>query len=172
MVRITAVLLLFSMLYYRSGYPQNSPTHHAEVLGSYLYIEETDLSLQWSFRFDRHSVQTGPMFPIFGNHSTILGWNVLYRFYPNKIRPAFDLFFQYQAIPVRRKLFSQSTEKGFSLHQLLGYGFGIRLCKGLYFVHSIMAGLEKGWFKGYRSLTDPSILLSAGIGFDITEHHE
>ncbi|MCD4732036.1 MAG: hypothetical protein K8R74_15625, partial [Bacteroidales bacterium] len=60
-----------------------------------------------------------------------------------------------------------STIRGFSLHNLLGYGFNIYFNDNLFLNHQIAAGIEKSWFGDYGNFTDLSLMIKLGLGIKI-----
>ncbi len=64
-------------------------------------------------------------------------------------------------------MYSNSTVNGFSLHNLLGYGFNIYFNENIFLPHHIAAGVENAWFSDYGNFTDFSLVINLGIGIKI-----
>ncbi len=139
----------------------------SEVAASYNYLEEINLHLTCNFALKRHEPFIGFVFPVSSNHTTNYGINAGYKFYPNKIKQVFDLYFIYLMQANSRNLYSNSTITGFSLHNLLGYGFNIYFTDNLYLTQQIAAGVEKSWFGNQGNFTDLSLIIKLGIGLKI-----
>ena len=139
----------------------------SEAAISYNYLEEFNLYFTGYFTFKKHEPFIGFEFPVSSNHVTNYGINVGYKFYPNKIRQVFDLYFVYLIQADSRNLYSNSTISGFSLHNLMGYGFNIYFNDILFVNHQIAAGIEKSCFGNEGSFTDLSLLIKIGIGLKI-----
>ncbi len=139
----------------------------SEVTASYNYLEEFNIHLTCNFTLKKHEPFIGFLFPISSNHITNYGISTGYKFYPNKFKPVFDLYFIYLMQANSRNLYSNSTIRGFSLHNLLGYGFNIYFNDNLFLNQQIAAGIEKSWFSDYGNFTDLSLMIKLGIGLKI-----
>ena len=134
---------------------------------SYNYLEEFKIHLTCNFAIKKHEPFIGFEFPVSSSHITNYGINSGYKFYPNKFKQVFDLYFIYLIQASSRNLYSNSTVRGFSLHNLLGYGFNVYFNDNLFLNHQIVAGIEKSWFRGYGNFTDMSLMIKLGIGLKI-----
>ncbi|NOX48696.1 MAG: hypothetical protein GXO89_17140 [Chlorobi bacterium] len=134
---------------------------------SYNYLEDLKFHIQFAHTFKRHEPFFGLEFPIGSSPVSNFGFNAGYRFYPNRQKQNFDFFFIYLMQGESRKLYSKSTVNGFSLHNLLGYGFNIYLTDKLFLKHHIVAGVENAWFGNHGKFTDFSLMINFGIGMII-----
>lgn len=114
----------------------------------------------------RHMLSAGPGFPMNKSNPGIYELGCRYRFFMNREKCSVDPFVQYEFLFVRRNEFENSTLKGSSIHNRLGYGFVIFLAPGIFLTHSIGAGLSNAWF-GDRNYTDISLSADVGILFNI-----
>jgi len=150
-----------------SGQQIRSKEIKSEAAASYNYLEEFKIHLSCNFALKKHEPFIGFEFPVSSNHITNYGINTGYKFYPNKFKQVFDLYFIYLMQANSRNLYSNSTIRGFSLHNLLGYGFNIYFNDNLFLNHQIAAGIEKSWFNDHGNFTDLSLMIKLGIGFKI-----
>ena len=134
---------------------------------SYNYLEDIKVHFLFSYTFKRHEPFVGLEFPVSSNHISNFGFNAGYRFFPNKNRQNFDLFFIYLIQGGSRKMYSNSTVNGFSLQNLIGYGFNIYFNNNIYLTHHIAAGVENAWLGEYGKFTDFSLMINLGIGLKI-----
>jgi hypothetical protein len=134
---------------------------------SYNYLEDLKVHFLFLYTIKQHEPFVGLEFPVTREHISNLGFNAGYRFFPNKNRQTFDLFFIYMMQGGSRKMYSNSTVTGFSLHNLLGYGFNIRFNDNIYLTHHIAAGIENSWFGDKGSFSDFSLVINLGIGIKI-----
>ncbi len=134
---------------------------------SYNYLEDLKVHFLFLYTIKRHEPFVGLEFPVTREHISNFGFNAGYRFYPNKSRQNFDLFFLYLLQGESRKMYSNSTVNGFSLHNLLGYGFNIYFNENIFLTHHIAAGVENAWFSDYGNFTDFSLVINLGIGIKI-----
>lgn len=109
----------------------------------------------------------GMEFPINSDPIATYGLNAGYKFFPNRNKQKFDFFFLYLILADSRKLYSTSTVNGFSLHNLVGYGFNISFNEQVYLVHHIAAGIENAWFSDYGNFTDLSLSIGLGVGIKL-----
>lgn len=162
--------MIFILLFtpeFLSGQQIRTKEIKSEAGISYNYLEEFTLHLTGYFGLKKHEPFLGFEFPVSSNHITNYGINIGYKFYPNKSKQAFDLYFVYSMLANSRKMYSNATINGFSLHNLLGYGFNIYINDDLFLNHQILAGIEKSWFSNEGSFTDLSIMIKLGIGIKI-----
>jgi len=164
-VSIFAVLLFVSLL--GIGQNQRNNSYSVETAASYNYLEDLKIHFQFFYATNKHEPFIGIEFPISSSPISNYGFNVGYRFYPNKNRQTFDLYFHYLLQGTSRKLYSNSTINGFSLHNLAGYGFKVYLGNSIFLNHYIAAGIENSWFGEYGSFTDLSLIVNLGIGLKI-----
>jgi len=159
------ILISALVLIYFTGFGQNPGSRYptAEMSFSYDYLEDFQSHFILSYTFNRHEPFIGFQFPINSNPVNNFGGSLGYKFYPNENRPAFDVFFLYMMQANSRKLHSTSTFKGFSLHNLVGYGFNIRLHNLIYLNHHVAAGFEHSWFGGEGNFTDISLQVNLGV---------
>jgi len=134
---------------------------------SYNYLEDPKVHFLFLYTIKQHEPFVGLEFPVTREHISNFGFNAGYRFFPNKNRQTFDLFFIYMMQGSSRKMYSNSTVTGFSLHNLLGYGFNIRFNDNIYLTHHIAAGIENSWFGDKGSFSDFSLVINLGIGIKI-----
>jgi hypothetical protein len=134
---------------------------------SYNYLEDLKFHLQFAYTFKQHEPFLGLEFPVSSNPDSNFGFNAGYKFYPNKQQQKFDFFFIYLMQAESRKLYSNSTINGFSLHNLLGYGFNIYFNESLFLKHHLAAGVENAWFGKHGKFTDFSLMINIGIGLKI-----
>ncbi len=171
MSKILVVVLIFVFLFFDpfSGFGQNqrSNSYGVESSLSYNYLEDLKLHFQFCYSLKKHEPFIGIEFPVNSNPTSNYGFNIGYRFYPNQYMQTFDLYFHYLLEANSRKLYSNSTINGFSLHNLAGYGFKVRLGDSLFLNHYIAVGIENSWFGENGSYTDLGLMASLGIGFKI-----
>lgn len=134
---------------------------------SYNYLEDLKIHFQVFYSVKRHEPFIGMEFPANSNPISSYGFNLGYRFFPNKNRQTFDFFFLYLVEGTSRKLYSNSTINGFSLHNLLGYGFNVYLGETFMLKHFIAGGVENSWFGDNGNFTDLSLMIGLGIGIKI-----
>ena len=127
------------------------------------------LHVFYSYAFKRHEPFIGFEFAVNSNPVSNYGLDLGYRYYPNRDLSGFDLFFTYLMQANSRKLYSNSTTNGFSLHNVAGYGFNVYLTSGLYIKHFLAAGIENSWFGEDGSFSDFSLIISLGIGLRINK---
>ena len=150
-----------------SGQQTRTKEIKSEAAASYNYLEEFNLHLTCNFSLKKHEPFIGFEFTVSSNHITNYGVNSGYKFYPNKFKQVFDLYFIYLMQANSRNLYSNSTIRGFSLHNLLGYGFNIYFNDNLFLNHQIAAGIEKSWFGDYGNFIDLSLMIKLGVGLKI-----
>ncbi len=138
-----------------------------EATVSYNYLEDLKVHFLFLYTIKQHEPFIGVEFPVTREHISNFGFNAGYRFFPNKNRQTFDLFFIYMMQGGSRKMYSNSTVTGFSLHNLLGYGFNIHFNDNIYLTHHIAAGIENSWFGDKGSFSDFSLVINLGIGIKI-----
>ena len=138
-----------------------------EATVSYNYLEDLKVHFLFSYTLKQHEPFIGLEFPANSDNISNFGFNAGYRFFPNKKRQTFDLFFIYLMQGGSRKMYSNSTVTGFSLHNLLGYGFNIHFNDNIYLTHHIAAGIENSWFGDKGSFSDFSLVINLGIGIKI-----
>ncbi|MEZ5199018.1 MAG: hypothetical protein R2764_22345 [Bacteroidales bacterium] len=138
-----------------------------EASASYDYLEDIKLHFLLSYSVKQHMPFVGFEFPISDDPVTNFGFNVGYKFFPNKNKQRFDFFFLYLLQAGSRKLYAASTVNGFSLHNLMGYGFNIHFSDKIYLVHHMAAGIENAWFNDYGSFSDLSLSFNLGFGIKI-----
>ena len=172
--RHKCIILLGGMIYILLCFPglvsgQQIRTQEikTEATASYNYLEEFKIHFTCNFAFKKHEPFIGFEFPVSSNHITNYGVNTGYKFYPNKFKQVFDLYFIYLIQANSRNLYSNSTIRGFSLHNMLGYGFNICFNDNLFLNHQIAAGIEKSWFGDYGNFTDLSLMIKLGVGLKI-----
>jgi hypothetical protein len=134
---------------------------------SYNYLEDLKFHLQFAYTFNQHEPFLGLEFPVSSNPISNFGFNAGYKFYPNKQQQNFDFFFIYLMQAESRKLYSKSTVNGFSLHNLLGYGFNMYFNDRLFLKHHLAAGVENAWFGNHGKFMDFSLMINVGIGLRI-----
>lgn len=150
-----------------------------EVSFSYNYLEDLKLHLLFSLSKKQsladinvprpqHEPFIGLELPLGSENISNFGLNAGYKFYPNKNKQNFDLFFLYLMQAGSRKLYHTSTVNGFSLHNLIGYGFNIYFNNKIFLKHHIAAGIENAWFADYGNFMDFSLVINLGIGMKIT----
>jgi len=150
-----------------------------EVSFSYDYLEDFTMHLLFnlsrkqsiadiSIPRPQHEPFIGLELPIGSASISNFGFNAGYKFYPNKNKQNFDLFFIYLLQAGSRKLYSTSTVNGFSLHNLIGYGFNIYFNDKIFLKHHIAAGIENAWFKDNGNFMDFCLVINLGIGMKIT----
>jgi len=150
-----------------------------EVSFSYDYLEDFTIHLLFnlsrkqsiadiSIPRPQHEPLIGLELPIGSSSISNFGLNAGYKFYPNKNKQNFDLFFIYLLQAGSRKLYSTSTVNGFSLHNLIGYGFNIYFNDKIFLKHYIAAGIENAWFQDNGNFMDFSLVINLGIGMKIT----
>ena len=138
-----------------------------EASVSYNYLEDLKLHILLTLTKKQHEPFIGLEFPVGTGHISNYGLNAGYKFFPNKSRQNFDFFFIYLLQAESRKLYSNSTIDGFSLHNLIGYGFNVYLNDKIYIKHHIAAGIESAWFNDYGNFTDFSLMINLGVGIRI-----
>ncbi|OQX74405.1 MAG: hypothetical protein B6D61_11630 [Bacteroidetes bacterium 4484_249] len=138
-----------------------------EASVSYNYLEDLKLHILFTLTKKQHEPFIGLEFPVGTGHISNYGLNAGYKFFPNKSRQNFDFFFIYLLQAESRKLYSNSTIDGFSLHNLIGYGFNVYLNDKIYIKHHIAAGIESAWFNDYGNFTDFSLMINLGVGIRI-----
>ena len=138
-----------------------------EATASYNYLEDLKVHFLFSYTLKQHEPFIGLEFPVNSDNISNFGFNAGYRFFPNKKRQTFDLFFIYLMQGGSRKMYSNSTSTGFSLHNLIGYGFNIHFSDIIYLTHHIAAGIENSWFGDKGSFSDFSLIINLGIGIRI-----
>ena len=138
-----------------------------EASVSYNYLEDLKLHILFTLTKKQHEPFIGLEFPVGTGHISNYGLNAGYKFFPNKSRQNFDFFFIYLLQAESRKLYSNSTIDGFSLHNLIGYGFNVYLNDKIYIKHHIAAGIESAWFNDYGDFTDFSLMINLGVGIRI-----
>ena len=134
---------------------------------SYNYLEDLKFHVLFSYTLKQHEPFFGLEVPVSSNPVSNFGLNVGYRFYPNKTRQNFDFFFIYLMQAESRKLYSSSTVSGFSLHNLIGYGFNVYFNDKIFLKHHIAAGIENAHFGSRGNFTDFSLMIYLGIGMKI-----
>jgi hypothetical protein len=134
---------------------------------SYNYLEDLKVHFQSFYTIKKHEPFVGMEFPINSNPISNFGFNLGYRFFPNKNRQTFDFYFLYLMEGTSRKLYSHSTVNGFSLHNLLGYGFNIYLSELILLKHFIAGGIENSWFGDNGNFRDLSLIIGLGVGIKI-----
>lgn len=171
MLKILLIVSIFVFLLFDpfSGFGQNqrSNSYGVESSVSYNYLEDLKIHFQFLYSLKKHEPFIGIEFPVNTNPTSNYGFNIGYRFYPNQYRQLFDLYFHYLLQATSRKLYSSSTINGFSLHNLAGYGFKVRLGDSILLNHYLAVGLENSWFGENGSFTDLSLMASLGISFKI-----
>lgn len=138
-----------------------------EASVSYNYLEDLKLHILFTLTKKQHEPFIGLEFPVGTGHISNYGLNAGYKFFPNKSRQNFDFFFIYLLQAESRKLYSNSTIDGFSLHNLIGYGFNVYINDKIYIKHHIAAGIESAWFNDYGNFTDFSLMINLGVGIRI-----
>ena len=164
-IYISFILYLLPLI--NNGQDIRNKTTGFEVSLSYNYLEEFKAHFLFNITKRKHEFFIGPEFPFTGNCCSLFGMDLGYKFYPNKSKSVFDLFFQYRLQAIYRKLYSRSTEKGFSVHNTLGYGFNVFLSNKLFLTHSFGLGIEKSWFRKSGNFTDFSLFIKLGVGINI-----
>lgn len=134
---------------------------------SYNYLEDLKFHVQFARTFKQHEPFFGLELPLSSNPVSNFGFNAGYKFYPNKQQQNFDFFFIYLMQGESRKLYSNSTINGFSLHNLLGYGFNIYFNDRLFLKHYLAAGIENAWFRNHGDFTDFSLMINIGVGLKL-----
>jgi hypothetical protein len=134
---------------------------------SYNYLEDLKIHFQVFYTVKKHEPFIGMEFPINSSPISNYGFNLGYRFYPNKNRQTVDFFFLYLMEGTSRKLYSNSIVNGFSLHNLLGYGLDIYMAENFLLKHFIAAGIENSWYGNEGSFSDLSLIIGLGVGFKI-----
>ena len=171
MSKILVVVLIFVFLFFDpfSGFGQNqrNNSYGVESSLSYNYLEDLKFHFQFCYSLKKHEPFIGIEFPVNSNPTSNYGFNIGYRFYPNQYRQTFDFYFHYLLQANSRKLYSNSTINGFSLHNSAGYGFKVQLGNSIFLNHYIAVGIENSWFGENGSFTDLSLMASLGIGFKI-----
>ncbi|MCD4683285.1 MAG: hypothetical protein K8R86_08400 [Bacteroidales bacterium] len=162
---ILVILLFCPGINFGQSPRQKSSGVEASV--SYDYLEDLKIHFQFFYSFKKHEPFIGIEFPISSDPISNYGLNAGYKFYPNKNRQTFDLYFLYLLQATSRKLYSSSTINGFSLHNLLGYGFNIYIGNTIFVKHYIAAGIENSWFGAQGNFSDLSLIGSLGIGLKI-----
>ncbi|MCD4696829.1 MAG: hypothetical protein K8S16_11385 [Bacteroidales bacterium] len=150
-----------------SGQSMRIKSTGVETCISYNYLEDLKLHFLFTVIKKQHAPFIGLEFPVNSSHISNFGIDIGYKFYPNRNQPKFDVFFLYLMQANSRKLYSTSVTNGFSLHNLIGYGFNIYFNDKIYLKHHIAAGIEKSWFEDYGNFTDLSIIVSFGVGLKI-----
>ncbi len=140
---------------------------NTETSISYNYLEDLKVHFMFLYTVKQHEPFIGLEFPVNSEHISNFGFNAGYRFFPNKNRQTFDLFFIYLIQGNSRKMYSNSTITGFSLHNMLGYGFKIYFNDNICLTHHIAAGIEKSWFGGEGDFYDFSLVINLGINIRI-----
>ncbi len=138
-----------------------------ETSVSYNYLEDLKFHALFSYTFKQHEPFFGLEFPVGSDPVSNFGLNAGYKFYPNKQRQNLDFFFIYLMQAESRKLYSNSTVNGFSLHNLIGYGFNVYFNDRIFLKHHIAAGVESARFGDHGNFTDFSFMISLGIGMKI-----
>jgi hypothetical protein len=109
----------------------------------------------------------GLEFPVSSDPIANYGVTAGYKFFPNRNRQKLDFFFLYVLEADSRKLYSKSTENGFSLQNLIGYGFNFYFNDKIYLVHHLAVGIENSWFPEHESFSDLSISFNLGFGIKL-----
>ncbi len=165
------ILFLFTVFVivplFLSGQNERIKSTAVDASLSYNYLEDLKFHLQFSYAFKQHEPFFGFEFPVGSDPVSNFGLNAGYKFYPNKQKQNFDFFFIYLMQAESRKLYSTSTVSGFSLHNLLGYGFNIFLNDKIFLKHYLAAGIESAWFGDHGNFTDFSLMINLGIGMKI-----
>ncbi len=138
-----------------------------EATISYNYLEDVKVHFLFTYKIKRHNPFIGLEFPVNSAPVSNFGFNAGYKFFPNKNRQTFDLFFIYIIEGCSRKMYYNSTITGFSLHNLIGYGFNVNFNDNLYLTHHIAAGIENSWFGESGGFSDFSLVINLGIGIKI-----
>jgi len=159
------VLLFFPIINFGQIPRQKSCGVEASV--SYNYLEDLKIHFQYFYSFKQHEPFIGIEFPISSDPISNYGVNTGYKFFPNKNKQVFDLYFLYLLQATSRKLYSNSTINGFSLNNLVGYGFNIHIGNTFFLKHYIAAGIENSWFGDHGNFSDLSLIGCLGIGLKI-----
>ena len=163
------ILLLFLILITGIVFGQKDRIKSVSIenSASYNYLEDIQFDCLLLYGLKQHEPFIGIGIPLNNNHVSNYGVSAGYKFYPNKKMSDFDLFFMYLLRANSRKLYSNSVSNGFSLHNLVGYGFNVNLNEKVFVKHHLAAGIEKSWFKGYDAFNDLSLEINIGIGFNL-----
>lgn len=164
-----SIFLIFFLCFSSILFAQESRHNNINIEISPSVNNQEDIILNLSFNFVRkqHEFFLGPKFPLSGKSNTIIGLNLGYKFFPNKVKTKFDMFFHYNIQVVNRKLYYNSSKKGFALYNIIGYGFNFNFNKNMYLTHSLGIGIENSWFKDYDIFTDIAALFKLGIGYKL-----
>ncbi|MCB2219072.1 MAG: hypothetical protein KQI35_01665 [Bacteroidetes bacterium] len=138
-----------------------------ETSASYDYLQDVKLHFLISYTIRQHMPFAGLEFPVSLDPIANFGVTAGYKFFPNRNRQKFDFFFLYLIEADSRKLYSKSTENGFSLQNLIGYGLNIYFNDQIYLVHHLAAGIENAWFRGHESFSDLSLSFNLGFGIKL-----
>jgi len=150
-----------------SGQTGRKNTLALESKVSFDYLEDTKLQVLVGSRWGQHAPFAGMEFPVNSSPVANFGFDAGYKFFPNKNPQNFDFFFIYMIKAISRKLYPASTTNGFSLHNLVGYGFDVHFSDRIWLIHHLAAGIENAWFKDYGNFADLSISACLGIGIKI-----
>lgn len=134
---------------------------------SFDYLEDTKLQVLVGSRWGQNAPFAGMEFPVNSGPVANFGFDAGYKFFPNKNPQNFDFFFIYIIKAVSRKLYPASTTNGFSLQNLVGYGFNVHFRDRIWLIHHLAAGIENARFKGYGNFADLSLSACLGIGIKI-----
>jgi hypothetical protein len=162
---LLAVVLLCPVLL--AGQIPRQKGYGIESSISYNYLEDLKIHFQGFYTINKHEPFAGIEFPINSNPISNYGFNLGYRFFPNQNQQTFDFYFLYLMEGTSRKLYSNSTVNGFSLHNLLGYGFNVCLSDVFLLKHFIAGGIENSWFGEDGNFSDLSLMIGLGIGIKI-----
>ena len=149
------------------GQQDRNSSRSIETSVSYNYLENIQFDCLLLYGLKQHEPFIGIGIPLNKNHVSNYGVSAGYKFYPNKKTSDFDLFFMFLLRATSRKLYSNSSSNGFSLHNLVGYGFTININDKVCVKHHLAAGIENSWFKGYDAFNDLSLEINIGIGFKL-----
>lgn len=150
-----------------SGQNERVSSSSMDASISYNYLEDLKFHVSFSHTFKQHEPFFGLEVPVSSDPVSNFGLNVGYKFYPNKTRQSFDFFFIYLMQAGSRKLYSNSTTDGFSLQNLIGYGFNVYFNDKIFLKHHIAAGVENAWFGEHGNFNDFSLMISLGIGMKL-----
>lgn len=161
------IILVFTFPLLTEGQSERNRSFGVNSTVSYNYLEDVKVHFVFLYTLRQHEPFIGLEFPVSSSNISNFGFNAGYKFFPNKKRQTFDLFFIYIMQGYSRKMYSNSTVNGFSLCNLIGYGFNISFNNSLYLTHHIAAGIENSWFGEKGSFYDFSLTINLGIGIKI-----
>lgn len=164
MRRITAFVILLCIVRLLQGQELRPAAWSGAVSLALEYPQEKKIRILAGRSFGQHQVFAGLNLPVMAGNLSLYGPEACYRFFPNSQPAQFDLFFHYRLMLNRRKLHIYSGEKGFELHQTVGYGFLVLLTRDIFLQHSIGAGVVRSWFEG-NAFTDLGLFGEIGVAF-------